>query len=115
MLCMDGIVCFSLKTMCGHRAAFHSLLSLVSCCPAHLPMCTLVGAQIANGVMREAGVPLVETWNETLPLWEFHRDNGAGLECTHYCFPSAPQLWTYILFNTLRRLASTEAGAAAQA
>ena len=71
--------------------------------------------QIANGVMRDAGVPLVETWNETLPLWEFHRDNGAGLECTHYCFPSAPQLWTYILFNTLRRLASGDAGAAAQA
>ena len=74
-----------------------------------------MAAQIANGVMRDAGVPLVETWNETLPLWEFHRDNGAGLECTHYCFPSAPQLWTYILFNTLRRLASGEAGAPAQA
>ena len=74
----------------------------------------MAAAQIANGVMRDAGVPLVETWNETLPLWEFHRDNGAGLECTHYCFPSAPQLWTYILFDTLRSLAASQTPAALQ-
>ena len=42
--------------------------------------------------MGEAGVALSATWNETLPLWLYHRDNGAGYECTHYCAPSAPQV-----------------------
>ena len=31
-------------------------------------------------------------FNETVPLWQFHRDNGDGHECTHFCFPSAPQV-----------------------
>jgi hypothetical protein len=42
--------------------------------------------------MGEAGVAVSATWNETLPLWLYHRDNGAGYECTHYCAPSAPQV-----------------------
>ena len=32
------------------------------------------------------------------------RDNGAGLECTHFCVPSAPQLWLFMLYETLLRM-----------
>ena len=42
-------------------------------------------------VLAMKGVPVVPIYNETIPLWEFHRDNGDGHECTHFCFPSAPQ------------------------
>ncbi|EIE23050.1 hypothetical protein COCSUDRAFT_63432 [Coccomyxa subellipsoidea C-169] len=70
--------------------------------------------KIANDVMAKAGVPVVAAWNETLPLWDYHRDNGAGLECTHFCVPSAPQLWVYLLTKTLRAIAAAEpAGASA--
>ena len=64
-------------------------------------MCAL---QLTNEVMSKAGIPVVSTWNDTLPLWEFHRDNGHGLECTHFCHPSAPQLWVYRLYATLDQL-----------
>ena len=32
------------------------------------------------------------------------RDNGAGLECTHFCYPSAPQLWLFMLYETLLKM-----------
>ncbi len=60
--------------------------------------------QMTNEVMSKAGIPVVSTWNDTLPLWEFHRDNGHGLECTHFCAPSAPQLWLYLLYENLEQL-----------
>ncbi|CAL5228742.1 g11927 [Coccomyxa viridis] len=60
--------------------------------------------KLTNEVMSQAGIPVVSTWNDTLPLWEFHRDNGHGLECTHFCHPSAPQLWVYRLYETLAQL-----------
>ena len=37
------------------------------------------------------GIPVLDTWNQTTELWKFHRDNGHGYECSHFCFPSAPQ------------------------
>ena len=43
-------------------------------------------------VMAAKGVPVVPTYNESVPLWQHHRDNGDGHECTHFCFPSAPQV-----------------------
>lgn len=36
-----------------------------------------------------------------MPLWEFHRDNGKGYECTHYCHPSGPQIWIKSLLDVL--------------
>ena len=39
----------------------------------------------------EQGIPVLDTWNQTTGLYKFHRDNGHGYECSHYCFPSAPQ------------------------
>ena len=29
---------------------------------------------------------------------------GKGLECGHYCHPSAPQLWLFSLFRTMQAL-----------
>lgn len=42
-------------------------------------------------LMQAAAIPVIQSWNETVPMWEAHRDNGAGHECSHYCHPSAPQ------------------------
>lgn len=58
--------------------------------------------EAANKVMKEAGVAVSATYNETVPLWQYHRDNGAGYECTHFCSPSAPQVWVFGLIQTLR-------------
>ena len=69
----------------------------------HPDVDVLTCLQISNTVMSQSGIPVVHTWNETLPLWDYHRDNGAGLECTHFCFPSAPQLWVHALWQTLSK------------
>ena len=40
----------------------------------------------------------------------FCRDNhGKGWECAHYCHPSAPQLWTYHLYEKIKVFAPAEA------
>lgn len=62
---------------------------------------------IANPIMQQHHVPIIHHWNASLPLWDFHRDNGKGLECTHYCLPSAPQVWVAALHDTLEALAQT--------
>lgn len=59
---------------------------------------------IARPVMMAAGIPVLQTWNESMLLWNYHRDSGAGWECTHYCFPSAPQVWVYHLLRKLQEL-----------
>jgi hypothetical protein len=37
-----------------------------------------------------------------VPGWYMHRKNDAGPECSHYCHPSSPQLWVYMLYRTLQ-------------
>lgn len=61
---------------------------------------------ISRAVMAAADIPVLQIWNESTALWNYHRDNGAGWECTHYCFPSAPQVWVYHLLVKLRELQS---------
>ena len=61
---------------------------------------------LARAVMKAADIPVLQIWNESMLLWNYHRDNGAGWECTHYCFPSAPQVWVYHLLVRLRELQS---------
>lgn len=48
-------------------------------------------------LLQGAGIPMALTWNQSVPLWEYHRDG----ECTHYCFPSVPNLSTFALYRTL--------------
>ncbi len=43
-------------------------------------------------MVAEQGLAVLDTWNQTTELWQYHRDNGHGYECSHYCFPSAPQV-----------------------
>ena len=58
---------------------------------------------LADPIMRAAGVPIIQSFNDTVPLSDAHRDNGSGHECTHYCFPSAPQVWVAQLVEALRQ------------
>ncbi len=46
----------------------------------------------ALAAVAEQGLAVLDTWNQTTELWQYHRDNGHGYECSHYCFPSAPQV-----------------------
>jgi hypothetical protein len=71
-----------------------------------------VAEDVANGGWRNAaarsvlngmyGMPLVPIYNATVPAWDMHRRNAAGLwECSHYCHPSMPEFWVYMLYETL--------------
>ena len=68
---------------------------------------------LADVAMRKAGIPIVESYNETLPMANMHRDNGEGHECTHFCHPSAPQAWVAALYRTLTEEAEKEKSARA--
>lgn len=58
---------------------------------------------VAKKVMAKAGIPIIETFNLTVPMWTFHRSNvGRGWECGHYCHPSAPQMWVYFTYTALK-------------
>ncbi|KAK9812996.1 hypothetical protein WJX72_006927 [[Myrmecia] bisecta] len=57
--------------------------------------------ELSNAAMQDAGIPIIHTYNDTAPLHEYHRDNGAGHECTHHCHPSGPQVWVHALYQTL--------------
>lgn len=37
---------------------------------------------LADPFIRSLRLPIVYSWNESVPLHEFHRDNGQGHECT---------------------------------
>eukprot|EP00884_Botryococcus_braunii_P006385 jgi/Botrbrau1/15748/Bobra.4_1s0116.1 len=59
---------------------------------------------VARNVMIRAGIPIIDTFNVTVPMWAFHRSNvGRGWECGHYCHPSAPQMWVYFTYTALQR------------
>ena len=38
---------------------------------------------IADPLIRSARLPIVYSWNETVPLHAYHRNNGQGHECTY--------------------------------
>ena len=74
----------------------------------------------ARSILREQyGMPLVPVYNISVPGWYMHRRNDIGPECSHYCHPSSPQLWVYMLYKTLegvgvRKLTAEEAAGKAQ-
>lgn len=55
--------------------------------------------QMAAEELQQVGVTIVPSYNETVPLYYYHRDNGKGWECTHFCFPSAQQTWVFALYR----------------
>jgi hypothetical protein len=48
-------------------------------------------------------LPFIPVYNSSATAWQFHRVNFDGQECSHYCHPSIPQLWVWILKQTLQR------------
>jgi hypothetical protein len=51
-------------------------------------------------VAEKLKIPIIHTYNMTAILHDFHRDNGAGHECSHYCWP-VPGLWVHAMQKTL--------------
>ncbi|KAK9868414.1 hypothetical protein WJX84_008112 [Apatococcus fuscideae] len=65
--------------------------------------------KLAAPVMDSLGIPVLATWNQSVPLWQWHhhynphwahQGYGNG-ECTHSCHPSVYQLWVYQLYALL--------------
>ena len=48
-------------------------------------------------IIEAADIPIIADSQQTEALYNYHR---AG-ECTHFCFPSAPQIWVHTLYQTL--------------
>ena len=46
---------------------------------------------------RAAGSIIVSDNDLTTDLWEYHRKG----ECTHFCFPSAPQIWVHTFYRSM--------------
>lgn len=53
----------------------------------------------SSQLLGAVSVPVIDVYNHTVPLWQYHRDG----QCTHYCFPSAPEMGVYGLFATLEK------------
>ena len=47
------------------------------------------------------GIPIIHTYNRTTILHQYHRNNGQGHECSHYCWP-VPGLWAHATLGALR-------------
>ncbi|WIA13604.1 hypothetical protein OEZ85_007170 [Tetradesmus obliquus] len=48
-------------------------------------------------------LPVIPVYNSSATAWQFHRVNFDGQECSHYCHPSIPQLWVWVLKQTLQK------------
>ena len=58
----------------------------------------------ARPIMHQLGIPQIEIWNKTVPVWRYHHhyhENPEHSDCTHYCHPSPYQMW---IFDTLLML-----------
>ena len=53
----------------------------------------------SSQMLNAVSVPIISVYNQTVPLWQYHRDG----QCTHYCFPSAPEIGVYGLYEALER------------
>lgn len=56
--------------------------------------------RISNPIMQAHGIPQLDTWNETLPLYDMH----TAKECTHWCAPGAHNIWIYSLWKLMQKL-----------
>ncbi|KAK9825884.1 hypothetical protein WJX81_000941 [Elliptochloris bilobata] len=64
--------------------------------------------KILSPVVAGLGVPVMETWNQTVPLWQYNHhynptcgDRYDCGDCTHTCHPSMYEMWLYHLYETL--------------
>lgn len=54
--------------------------------------------QLSRPVMQRLGIPVIETWNTSVPLSEGHKnahEDPNHHDCTHWCQPAAYSLWLY--------------------
>lgn len=61
----------------------------------------------ARPMMVDLEIPLVETWNKTLPVWRYHHhyhENPDHNDCTHWCHPSPYQMWIYDTLLVLQHM-----------
>lgn len=59
---------------------------------------------LAYSLMDDLHVPVVYSWNETLPLWQYHqayRSEERPGDCTLSCHPSTYQWMLYKFWKTL--------------
>ncbi|KAK9901586.1 hypothetical protein WJX75_003489 [Coccomyxa subellipsoidea] len=65
--------------------------------------------RIAYPIIESLNIPIMRTWNETVPMWSFHhhynmrcghQEQGCP-DCTHTCHPSYYQVWIYHLYEAL--------------
>ncbi|EIE18670.1 hypothetical protein COCSUDRAFT_45154 [Coccomyxa subellipsoidea C-169] len=54
-------------------------------------------------VMEKLGIPIVHTWNLSVPLWQYHHSFQEKDDCTHWCHPSGYQVWIAQMHQTLRK------------
>ena len=58
----------------------------------------------ARAILRDRyAMRLVPIYNATVAFWDMHRRNFAGTECSHFCHPSVPQLWLWVLHKALKQ------------
>lgn len=98
--CVCGCVAVCVCTgVIGHALCGYSALRHVPtpCGPHPTP-----ALQVLRAATSQNGVPLVKTFNESLPLWWAH-PTSPKTDCMHYCQRSAPQLWTWRLYEQLQR------------
>ena len=53
----------------------------------------------SSQMLAAVNVPVIDVYNHTVPLWQYHREN----QCTNYCFPSAPEMGVYGLYAALEK------------
>lgn len=51
--------------------------------------------KLASPVMTQLGVPILQIWNHSMPLWQYHHNFQVKDDCTHMCHPSAYQVAVY--------------------
>lgn len=55
---------------------------------------------ISTPLLRQAGMPVLGVWNESLPMHDLHEPG----ECTHFCSPGGYHVWTWQLWRMLREM-----------
>lgn len=60
---------------------------------------------VANPVISSLGIPIIQTWNLSVPMWEYYHHVAEKGDCTHSCHPSGYQVWLYQLHSTVLNVA----------
>eukprot|EP00884_Botryococcus_braunii_P023107 jgi/Botrbrau1/9480/Bobra.0252s0098.2 len=58
--------------------------------------------RIALPVMEQLGIPIMHTWNTSLPIFHFHHNFQEKDDCTHFCHPSPYQMWIWDMYKVLQ-------------